>query len=334
MTDETLDGADAPSEANDFAAQIIRQLYADLDGVLFDDEENAADDAYALITQAVRAGRTRGAVPLVLTRAALVAHREMMGGEALADAAAIEAAGDALVAMLPIASAQLPALQAQAARLTQYLGIAEQSNEPIHLPLARAMHRFCAALGEEDAVTGSRALFELRSLVVHLDACANAIDLAGAAPEPLRVIRPDRFHDYFMHYTALAQKPENAGGEAAVATLTQDGRISAVITEDTHPLEAAARAVRDMISGDETTRDHVLARIRALLDFMDQLRREPRPLIGDALNDTNVHLSLVIAAATAPLHASAGFSEAAISQVARYNQTLLRSTAAPAAKAH
>ena len=334
MTDDTLDGADAASEANDFAAQIIRQLYADLDGVLFDDEESAADDAFALVTDAARSARVRGAVPLVLTRAALAAHREMMGTDRLDDTAADEAANRALTELLPAAGAQLPALQAHAARLTQYLGIAEQSNEPIHLPLARAMHRFCAALGEEDAATGSRALFELRSLVVHLDACANAIDLAGAAPEPLRVIRPDRFHDYFMHYTALAQKPENAAAEAPVATLTTDGRISAVITADTHPLEAAARAVRDMISGDETTRDHVLARIRALLDFMDKLRREPRPLIGDALNDTTVHLSLVIAAATAPLHASAGFSEAAISQVARYNQTLLRASAAPAAKAH
>ena len=111
-------------------------------------------------------------------------------------------------------------------------------------------------------------------------------------------------------------------------------RITAVITEDTHPLEAAAAAVRATIHGDDTTRDHALARIRALLDMLDGLRRAPNPLLGDAIQDDTVHLSLVLAAATAPLAASSGFRFPAIAQIARYNQHLLRGAAAVTGAAH
>lgn len=328
MTDATNAGDASPSP-QDFAADLIRQLYADLDGLLLETDLHAAADAFALAIGAAAAAQPRGAVPLILARAALAAHRRMMLGPEPAsatpdEAEALQAAGEVLMLLRPGLAAQLPALAGHAARLTQYLGIAEQASEAIDAPIARAIERFCAALGDEDAETGRRALFELRSMVVHLDASAAALDAGGAAPEPLRVIRPDRFHDYFMRYTSLAQNPENAAREQPMATLQLDGRISAVITADTHPLEAAAQALRETIVGDETTREHALARIRALLDVLDGLRRVPQPAIGDALNDEAVHLSLVIAAATTPLHASAGFGLPQLAQVAAYNRTLLR----------
>jgi|GEM_PF-1876295 len=335
MTDPIFDSEASPPHPHEFSAQLIRQLYDDLDCILFDDHGNAVDESFDLVAHAAESGHARGAVPLILARAALSAHRAMIYGEPAPDEAQADLeAAEALSALIPAARPQLPALRSHAARLTHYVGIAEQSNEAIHVPLSRAIHRFYAALSDEDSASGGRALFELRSMVVHLDACANALDDGSAAPEPLRVIRPDRFHDYFMHYAALAQTPAQDGGEAAVATLTQDGRISAVITQDVHPLESAGRAVREMISGDETTRDHALARIRGLLDFLEKLRRQPQALIGDALNDPTVHLSLVIAAATTPLHASGGFRYTPLAQMARYNQTLLRGAASNSSSKH
>ncbi|GAC1629083.1 MAG: hypothetical protein NVS9B10_19770 [Nevskia sp.] len=324
-TDDTSLDSAATSQPYTFASDLIRQLYADLDGLLFEPDLKPADDAFALVEQAAEAARPRGAVLLILLRAALTAHHAISGDADMPDEnTAVAEASGALVEMLPNTAAQLPALQAHALRLTQYLGIAEQSNEAIHAPVARAIQRFCAALGDEDSATGSRALFELRSLVVHLDASAAALDAAGATAEPLRVIRPDRFHDYFMRYSSLAQNPESATREQPLAALSLDGRISAVITSDRHPLEAAAQSLRETIVGDDITRDHALSRIRALLDVLDGLRRAPLATIGDALNDTTVHLSLVIAAATTPLHASSGFALPQLAQVARYNQRLLR----------
>jgi len=92
--------------------------------------------------------------------------------------------------------------------------------------------------------------------------------------------------------------------------------------------------VRATIHGDDTTRDHALARIRALLDVLDGLRHAPNPLLGDAIQDDTVHLSLVLAAATAPLSASSGFRFPAIAQIARYNQHLLRGAAAVSGETH
>lgn len=323
--------AGEPPHPHDFSEQLITQLYEDLDGYLFDGNE-AADHAWPLLIDAVRHARTRGAVLVVFARATLAAHHRLVFDEAAHDEAfALDEACDAVASFVPEAAAQRAALKSHAERLMRHMAIAEQSPDAIHVPLSNAISRFYAALAEENAAVGSRALIEMRSIILHLDACAAALDRAESAPEPVRVIRPDRFHDYFMHYASLAQKPEtSAGSEQAVATLTQDGKITAVITEDTHPLEAAARTVRATVVGDEVTRDHALVRIRALLDVLDGLRRSPNPLIGDALNDTTVHLSLVLAAATAPLHASGGFSFQSIAQIARYNQQLLRSTAGPA----
>jgi len=326
--------AGEPPHPHDFAEQLIRQLYEDLDGYLFEGAD-AVDEAWPLVIDAVAAGRIRGAVPLVFARAALAAHHRLVHDEPPPDAMlALDAAGAAVASFLPEARMQLAALKNHAERLTRQMAIAEQSPDAIHVPLSQAIQRFYVALGEENALAGHRALIEMRSILLHLDACATMLDQAESAPEPIRVIRPDRFHDYFMHYASLARTPDSARGEKPVATLSEGGRITAVITEDTHPLEAAAAAVRAVIQGDDTTRDHALARIRALLDVLDGLRRSPNPLLGDAISDDTVHLSLVLAAATAPLQASSGFRFPAIAQIARHNQHLLRSAAATGGGAH
>ena len=322
MTPEaSADSARAPT-ATEFAVQLIRQLHGDLDGILFD-HGAAEDEALPLIAQAAANARPRGGVLMLLIRAAVDAHREL-----LPELAALSEREDdereALRELVPAAINQRAALLGHATRLEHYLGLAESRPEPVTQRLARVIARFYTALGEEDDAGGHRALLELRSMHVHLDAAALALDSAAAAPEPLRVLRPDRFHDHFMRYASLAQNPEGTVREQALATLTRDGKISAVITADQHPLEAAAQAVREQIEGDDITRDHTLARIRALLEFLDVLRRRPMPVIGDPVADTTVHLSLVLAAATAPLHASQNFASDALAQIARYNQTLLR----------
>lgn len=327
-------GTGEPPHPHEFSEQLIVQLYEDLDGFLFDGPE-AVDEAWPLVVDAVGAARTRGAVPLVFARAALAAHHRLVFDQAAPDETlALDAAAEAVASFLPAARSQLPALKNHAERLTRQMAIAEQSPDAIHVPLSQAIQRFYVALDQENAAAGSRALIEMRSIILHLDACAVMLDQAESTPEPVRVIRPDRFHDYFMHYASLARTPDSARGEKPLATLTEDGRISAVITEDVHPLEAAAEAVRATIHGDETTRDHALARIRALLDLLDGLRRAPNPLLGDAISDDTVHLSLVLAAATAPLAASSGFRLAAIAQIARYNQHLLRGAAAASGAPH
>jgi hypothetical protein len=169
-------------------------------------------------------------------------------------------------------------------------------------------------------------------MTVHIDASAAALE--SVSFDPRRIVRPDRFHDWFMQYASLAQSSEARGSEQAVATLGRDGKISAVITEDVHPLEAAARIVRDQISGDDTSRDHTLARIRALLDFIDAMRRRPQAQIGDTQNDQAVYVSLVLAAATAPLDAGGSFRLATLGQIARYNQILLRGVRMTPATTH
>lgn len=324
MATATESGADpAPPAPHEFAEQLIRQVCSDLDGFLYAGAD-AVDAAWPLVAQAAAAGTMRGAVPVVFTRAALAAHHRLLHDEAPEPALTLDDATAAFARIVPAAAAQAGALKAQAERLIRHLAIAEQSRDPIDVPLSQAIQRFYVALAEDNAERGHRAMLELRSIVLHLDANAALLDDLPGAVEPIRVLRPDRFHDWFLQYAELARSPEGRRGEHAVATLSRDGRIEAVVVEDTHPLEAAAAAVRGAIDGDDTTRDHALIRIRALLDVLDGLRRSPNPLIGDALKDDVVYLSLVLAAATAPLAMASGFRHAALVPIARYNQFLLR----------
>jgi len=318
------------SQAQDFAEQLIRQVLADLDGVLLDGEI-PAPQAFALLTAAAAAGRTRGGALTLLARAALSAHGALAsaGDGDPGEFAAVHDAevGDVLRQLGAATAPGLPALLRAASAVEHYVAAAEPGAPPPQQTLALAIHRLYQGLRDDDEGMGGRGLVELRALVVHLDATACMLDQGDITAAPLRVIRPDRFHDYFLRFTSLAQTQGAAGEERAVAALSRDGRIEALITEDApHPVVAAAQQVHQAVAGDSTTKDHALARIRALLVFLAALRRQPRVAIGDAAADPTVHLSLVIAAATAPLRLGGEFGFAALAQVARYNLSLLHGT--------
>ncbi len=315
-----------PSPAQEFAAQLIRQVLDDLGGVLIDGE-TPAEDALALLGDAALAGRTRGGALVLLARAALAAHRTLESGwnDDVAEAQSSEV-GALLQQLCAVTESQLPALFAAARAIEHYVAAAEPTVPPPAQTLALAIHRLYEGLRNDDEGMGGRGLVEMRALVVHLDATASMLGQGSVSAAPLRVIRPDRFHDYFLRFTTLAQSQGAAGEERAVAALSRDGRIEALIVEDAaHPIVAAAQQVHQAVAGDAATKDHVLARIRALRVFLAALRRRPRAVVGDAVADPNVHLSLIIAAATAPLRLAEEFDFAALAQVARYNQTLLRS---------
>ena len=329
--------ADIP-HSHDFAEQLIRQVLSDLDGVLLDGE-TPAEEAFAVLATAAAAGRTRGGALLLLLRAALSAHQALVFGRN-GDDGAFETPPEAdvleaLEQLVPDAAAQSAPLLKAASALEHYVSAAEPGIPAPQQTLALAIYRLYEGLRNDDEGLGGRGLVELRSLTVHLDATAAMLDQGSVSAEPLRVIRPDRFHDYFLRFTTLAQTEDGAGAERAVAALSRDGRIEALITEDsTHPIIRAALEVHQLIPGDSKAKDHVLARIRGLLVFLSALRRQPRAQVGDAVADPNVHLSLVIGAATAPLRLGAEFDFAALTQIARYNQMLLRGARGAAQRAH
>jgi hypothetical protein len=323
---------------HDFAEQLIRQVLADLDGVLLEREAPAAD-CYGLLAAEAAAARPRGGVLVLLSRAALMAHRALVFGWHAESGGEFEPVHDADVGEVlqqlgAAGAAQLPALHSAGEAIAHYVAAAEPAATTPHHTLALAIYRLYEGLRNDDETLGGRGLVELRALVVHLDATAQMLGQGNVAAEPLRAIRPDRFHDYFQRFTSLAQSQDAAGEEQAVATLSRDGRIEALITAGkVHPVVRAAKEVHDAVSGDETTKNHVLARIRALLVFLAALRRQPRPVPGDVA-DQSVSISLIIAAATAPLRVGADFDFSALSQVARYNQNLLRGAHTAAQRAH
>ncbi len=321
--------------ASEFAGQLIRQVLEDLGGVLLDGESPAAEPL-ALLAAAARAGGSRGGTLVLLAGAALQAHDALTGGWSGAFEPPQPADAGALLRQIcKVPDSRLPGLYQAARDIEQAIAAAEPGARPPQQTLALAIQRLYEGLRNEDEVMSGRGLVELRALVVHLDAVAGMPGQAGAAAAPLRVIRPDRFHDYFLRFTSLAQAQGAAGEERAVAALSRDGRIEALITEDAeHPIAAAARQVHQAIAGDAVTKEHALARIRALLVFLAALRRQPRASVGDALGDPNVQLSLVIAAATAPLRLREDFAFAPLVHVARYNQSLLRGSQELAQRAH
>ena len=326
MTEPSPSAEAAAPQPHEFAGQLIEQLLADLNGLLFE-ERRPVIDAGALLRGAAEAGGARGALWLLLVHAALNAHRQLVYGD---DEPRVEATADeieaALLKLLPQARMQLPALRAHAQRLRHYVALAERAREPSEAAIERAIVRLYEGLGSGDEALGGRGLIELRSLAIYLDASASAIDLQTATSEPVQVIRPDRFHDCFLRFNELAQRPATAAGERAVAALSREGRISAVVTRDEHPLEVAERELRIHIGDDLALQDHSLLRIKALLAFIERLRRDPagNTLLDNPLDDSIAHSSLVVAAATAPLAIGSEFHFAAIAQLARFNLTLLK----------
>jgi hypothetical protein len=333
MSEPIIEG-DVP-HPHDFAEQLIRQVLADLDGVLLDGEQPAAD-SFALLAEAAAAGRTRGGALVLLAHAALSAHHALVygRGEEFAPVGQDEV-GALLRRLCAVPAAQLAPLYKAASALEHYLAAAEPGAQRPQQTLALAIHRLYAGMRDGDDALGGRGLVELRSLVVYLDATAQMLDQGSVSAEPLRVMRPDRFHDYFLRFTSVAQAQNGEGAERAVAALSRDGRIEALITEDApHPVIAAAQQVHEAVAGDERTKDHVLARIRALLAFLTLLRARPRPQLGDPVAQPDLQIALVIAAATAPLRLGAEFEFAALTQIARYNLGLLRGRPGLGQRAH
>lgn len=289
-----------------------------------------------MLAAAAAAGRTRGGALALLAHAALSAHHALVYGRAEEfRGVPQDEVGAVLQRICAVPAAQLGALYKAAGAVEHYLAAAEPGAARPQQTLALAIHRLYEGLRNDDESLGGRGLVELRALVVHLDATAQMLDQGSVSAEPLRVIRPDRFHDYFMRFTTLAQTQSPAGEERAVAALSRDGRIEALVVEDApHPVTAAARQVHEEVVGDERTKDHALARIRALLSFLAQLRRQPHAALGDPAQQADLQLALVIAAATAPLRLGAEFEFAALTQIARYNRSLLRGTQAPAQRPH
>jgi hypothetical protein len=325
MSEPIIEG-DIP-HPEDFAEQLIRQVLADLDGILLDGETPAAE-SFPLLAEAAAAGRTRGGALVLLAHAALSAHHALVYGRG-DEFVPIgqDQVGALLQRLCAVPSAQLPPLYKAATAVEHYLAAAEPGAQRPQQTLALAIHRLYEGMRDDNAELGGRGLVELRSLVVYLDATAQMLDQGSVSAEPLRVIRPDRFHDYFMRFTSVAQASSGEGAERAVAALSRDGRIEALVTEDApHPVIAAAQQVHEAVIGDERTKDHALARIRALLAFLTLLRAKPRPQLGDPAAQPDLQIALIIAAATAPLRLGAEFEFAALAQIARYNLGLLRGT--------
>jgi hypothetical protein len=317
--------------AQDFAVQLMRQVLDDLRGVLMD-HRTPVDETQALLVAAASAGRRRGGTLILLANAALQAHRSLMPEEAPDPAAAHEDIAAVLRQLGAEPQARLPALLEAAQAIEQATAAAEPAAPSPTQTLALAIHRLYDGLRNDDESLGGRGLVELRALVVHLDATAGALE-QGA--QPVRVIRPDRFHDYFLRFTSQAQTQGAGGEERAVAALSRDGRIEALVTEQAaHPITLAAQAVHQMVAGDDTVKDHALARIRALLVFLAALRKQPQAAVGDTLADTDAQLSLIVAAATAPLRLGEEFAFDALAQVARYNLRLLRGSRDAAPRRH
>jgi hypothetical protein len=325
MTEDFLAEQPAPQQPHEFAERLISQLLIDLDGMLFVDRE-VYIDANGILRFSAEAGAMRGAIWLVLVQAALDAHRQMVDPDDDSGPPSSREVEAALLKILPRTRPQLPALRAHAARLRQYVAIAENAKEPFEAPITRAIMQLCQGYMVDDHVVSTRGLIELRALTNYLDATANLIDTQGTASPPVRVVRPDRFHDYFLRFNELAQKPASTASERAVAALSREGRISAVITRDEHPLEVAERELRAHIGGDVAIQDASLLRIKALLTFIEFLRHDAaaNTRLKNPLDNAMAYDSLVAGASTAPLLTGGEFSFASIAQLAGFNMRMLR----------
>lgn len=307
---------------HDFAAELARQVYSDLTGILTDGDH---EDAFAVAANGGVEGRGRAL--WLLIAAALAAHRALRFG--LGSSFAEPHAQDVLDALSMLApelaaSANADTWSEQGVRLAASISASEGEREALHQALARAIYRLYDGLRREDEVQGGRGLVELRTMLTHVDAAAQL----GAAGPLSAVVRPDRFHDDFLRYVEVAQ---NHSGEAqeAVATLQKDGRITAIVTQDIHPVEQARDTLQE---GQYAER----LRIEALLDFLSALRREhPDDALLRATSDNETAFTaLVTAAATTPLRSQAGFFHDALAQVMRYNLRLLQSAAAQQGQPH
>lgn len=302
---------DIPTPA-EFSEQLIFQLLADLDGTLSDGEQFAGD-ARALL----QADPARAATLVLLTRAASDAYRQLLD-----EPRPIETI-DVFAELFPALVEQAPSLFGQAERLAQGLAAAEADGERPDARFTGAIYSLYDGLREGDEEQGTRGLVTLRALLVHCDAAAQLI-----GDTVTRTLRPDRFHDHFLRLIEDISKRED--GEAPVAALTRDGRLTAIVTDDVHPIEAGLRTLREQLGRDEAERDAAAQRMLALVDAIRRLGEGEGPPLGDISGDPLLYAALITAAATTPL-AGEQFSLGALAQVARYNHSLMipRGGAAP-----
>jgi len=316
---------DAPS-VEEFTVQLIDSLMSDLDGVLADGQL-AAPQARALLFSAAATGDARAATLPALLRAAVAAHTALLDDDdATLPAPDVERVSTLCATLLPGDTTTQRQLLDAEARLQAHYAAAEPQRPAPWQSLAQAIHRLYDGMRVGDERLAGNGLLELRALLVTLDASACALRAEPELP-PYRAIRPDRFHDLYLRYVDTAR----TGGDAqqAVATVRQDGRIAAIVTETAHPVAVAELALRDAFGDDHPAADAALARVRALIRFLDTRRRLATPASEDDAAET---LSLIVAAATAPLHGDGSYSAFELLQIARYNRQLL-STAPPGAAA-
>jgi len=307
---------------HDFAAELARQVYSDLTGILTDGDD---EDAFAVATAGGVDGRSRAL--WLLIRAALAAHRALRFGLGTSfDEPHDQDVLDALSTLAPAlaSSAEASVWSEQGERLAAAIGASEGEREAVHQALARAIYRLYDGLRREDEVQGGRGLVELRTMLAHVDAAAQL----GAAGPLSTVVRPDRFHDDFLRYVEVAQN-HTAEAQEAVATLQKDGRITAIVTQDVHPVEQA----RDTLAEGQYAER---LRIEALLDFLSALRRDhpEDPLLRACSDNETAFTALVTAGATTPLRSQAGFLYEPLAQITRYNLRLLQSAAAQQGPPH
>lgn len=313
----------APTTPVDFARQLLTQLYGDLDRVLSVDGGTAPiADAYGLVGAAVAQGSQRGASFHVLLQAAMAVHRALVHGDPDLELPDPQTLAAALTELVPDAAPHVAALSRHATRLIRYTAEAEPNGRALPVALALAIHQLYDGLLRGDRTVGTRGLVSLRTLLAHCDAVAAQLDPA-AEDRPVRVLPPDRFHDYFMQLTEQVQQAGD-GRDRPVAALTKDGRLTAVIAEEDHPLQAAAAVIRERIPGDPTSKEHALLRMQGLLRVLDDARADAAHPLVAALHDQGWYLAVVTAAATTPMQTPGRFGLPALCQISRYNHNLLQ----------
>jgi len=229
-----------------------------------------------------------------------------------------------VLALCPDCADQLSAVARHGQRLSRYAAEAEPAaSRALPAAIAIAIVQLYQGMLNADSGLGTRGLVSLRTLLAHCDAMATQLDPAEGNDRPIRVFPPDRFHDHFLFLTEKVQQTPAESKDRPVAALTRDGRLTALITSEGHPLEEAAQAVRDRVPGDPTTKEHALLRMQGLLRMLEDARHDPTHPFAAALDDDRQHLALVTAAATCPMIAPGRFGLPQLAQIFRYNRRLL-----------
>lgn len=284
-----------PPSAEQFASELIDQLLDDLNGVLYA-EDKPFDDARDALHQLAAQADGRGATLVLLARAALSAYNALTNvddGDDKLPAVEAQAVSTLLDSLL--AGSAADKLLAAEARLQQHMSTTHPDRPPLWETLAQAIYRLYDGMRSGDDQRGSSGLFELRAMIVHLDATATALETDPQLPAR-RTLRPDRFHDLYAGYLEAVQ------GQSA---------------------QAAEQSLQEHLADDPQLAADLIARIRSLVMFLDALRKHPHPILGNGQQETQ-HLGLITAAAIAPLHSNGLYAFGELAQIATYNRQLMQ----------